>query len=396
MRIDRGTTPNYVIGRGRHKPEAIIVHTTAGTYEGTLAWFANAHSSVSAHYVVALNGRVTQLVNEADTARHAGRLRNPTATVALAGMVNERTIGIEFEDDGCPDDVVRTDAQYAAGARLLRDIARRWDIPLDSDHVVGHREVFSAKACPGNLDVPRLIAMAARPRLVCLLPVRNGAVDLPGWLQSVQRFADAVVALDDGSTDSTQAILQENPLVEVVLRNSPRATSAGWDDRSNRARLLHAAGATDPDWVVWLDADERLAPDDGAMLRAFVDSNDILAACAYGFRHYRMWGELADPQWSIVYRLFAYRPGQRLPGERLHFIPVPTDIPSGAFVATTIRLQHYGSANPERLQLRHDRYRQADPDGHYPTHFGRLCDIPKLTEPWRPRSSLSVLELLTG
>ena len=39
--------------------------------------------------------------------------------------------------------------------------------------------------------------------LACLLPARNCAADLAGSFESVARFADAVVALDDGSTDDT-------------------------------------------------------------------------------------------------------------------------------------------------------------------------------------------------
>jgi hypothetical protein len=76
-----------------------------------------------------------------------------------------------------------------------------------------------------------------------LLPVRNGAEHLDGWLESVGRFADVVIALDDGSTDDTRARLDASPLVEMVLENSVRPSYAGWDDAGNRARLLAAAAA---------------------------------------------------------------------------------------------------------------------------------------------------------
>jgi glycosyltransferase involved in cell wall biosynthesis len=51
--------------------------------------------------------------------------------------------------------------------------------------------------------------MSGTTSLVCLLPVRNGADDLPAYLQSVAGFADAVVALDDGSTDTTRELLAD-------------------------------------------------------------------------------------------------------------------------------------------------------------------------------------------
>jgi N-acetyl-anhydromuramyl-L-alanine amidase AmpD len=138
-------------------PRGIVVHTTDGTFGGALAWLTDPQSRVSAHYLVSLDGRVVQMVDEADTARHAGRVREPTAALVIDDDPNPYTVGIEFEDGGEPLEVFRPDVQYAAGAALIREIVRRWEIPLDREHVIGHNEVFSAKACPGNLDIERLI-----------------------------------------------------------------------------------------------------------------------------------------------------------------------------------------------------------------------------------------------
>jgi N-acetyl-anhydromuramyl-L-alanine amidase AmpD len=137
-----------------------VVHTNVGTYESTVSWFARAESAVSSHYLVALDGRIGQFVDESDTARHAGRVLNPTATFLEDANPNLYTVGIEFEDGGDPLGVSRPDSQYAAGAELIAAIARRWEIPLDAERIVGHRAVFAAKDCPGNLDVSRLIDQA--------------------------------------------------------------------------------------------------------------------------------------------------------------------------------------------------------------------------------------------
>src|SRR5690349_2284539 len=108
--------------------------------------------------------------------------------------------------------------------------------------------------------------------IVCLLPVRNGEADLPGYFASVARFADAVVALDDGSTDGTRHVLDANPLVNIILENPVRTTYAGWDDAANRNRLLEAAAQLEPAWIMSLDADERIPADDAAVLRTFVET----------------------------------------------------------------------------------------------------------------------------
>jgi N-acetylmuramoyl-L-alanine amidase len=160
IEVERKQTPNFLPGRERHRPRGIVVHTTDGTFEGTARWFADRRSGVSAHYLVALDGRVAQFVDEADTAHHAGRVRDATAPLVDEENPNLYTVGIEFEDGGDPLEVERPDAQYEAGARLISEVASRWGVQLDREHVIGHREVYAAKDCPGNLDVDRLIAEA--------------------------------------------------------------------------------------------------------------------------------------------------------------------------------------------------------------------------------------------
>ena len=48
--------------------------------------------------------------------------------------------------------------------------------------------------------------------IVSLLPARNASADLTAHLESVGHFADAVVALDDGSTDDTRERLAAHGL----------------------------------------------------------------------------------------------------------------------------------------------------------------------------------------
>lgn len=384
--IEHRTTPHFERGRGGERPRGIVLHTTHGTAESASSWFAHPESGVSAHYLVTLDGELLQFVEEADTARHAGRVRAPTTALA-SGDPNRHTIGIEFEDGGDPEGVARPVAQYRTGARLIREVASRWEIALDRQHIVGHREIFAAKSCPGNLDVERLIREARDSHIVCLLPARNAVADLPGFLRSAERFCDAVVALDDGSTDSTPELLGEAPLVTQVLTNPQREGWRGWNDSENRQRLLDAAGAVDPSWIVFVDADERLDAADARALRELV-KGDALRGCAYGLRHYRMWGDdRCDPRFDYVYRLFAYRPGLELPERRLHFNPVPEDIPRAAWIKTTIRLKHYAAASEYRRAARLAKYDEADREGDYGTNFGGLAERPDEAGlvRWRPR-----------
>src|SRR4051812_40063998 len=97
MLIEYYATPNAHDGRGGHRPEAVVLHTTVGSFESAVHWFAQPASGVSAHYLVGLDGRIGVFVAEEDTARHAGRVLRPTAPFVADGIdPNEITIGIEF------------------------------------------------------------------------------------------------------------------------------------------------------------------------------------------------------------------------------------------------------------------------------------------------------------
>jgi glycosyltransferase involved in cell wall biosynthesis len=391
----RPPTPNYERGRSGRVPTAVVVHTTDGTFQGTLAWFASPASAVSAHYLVGLDGRIADLVDEEDTAFHAGRAPRPEMAVLGDEPPNLVTIGIEFDDGGQPHDVERPDAQYRAGAALLAGIAERWGIPLDREHVLPHHLINRNKTCPGNLDLDRLLSLAASdgvggpdraPRLVVLLPARNAAADLPDWFASVERFADAIVALDDGSTDDTAALLEAHPLVEILLHNPRRDTYEGWDDSTNRNRLLAAAADLAPDWILSLDADERIPAADAAALRHFLAA-DALSGLAFGMQCFRMVDDMAryDRNALYVYRLFAFAPGQEFPSSRLHFVPIPTSILRDRWLRTTIRIQHVSSLTAQRRAGRLEKYREADPEMEFQVSYEHLVDDPTDVFAFEPR-----------
>jgi hypothetical protein len=200
------------------------------------------------------------------------------------------------------------------------------------------------------------------PLLTCLLPVRNAAHELPAFFDSLRRYCDAVVALDDGSTDDTLAILEAEPLVKRIVRMPVREGYRSWNDATNRNRLLREVRKLNPRWILSLDADERIDEEDGQALRAFLE-RDAMPGLAYAFRHAPMWGstEYFWPRYYWGYRLFHFARGQQFPVQKLHFSPVPTSIPEALRIKTTLRIQHLGEMTPERRLARFVKYLEADP-----------------------------------
>lgn len=224
------------------------------------------------------------------------------------------------------------------------------------------------------------------PIVVSLLPARNAADDLPAHLASVAQFADVVIALDDGSTDDTRAVLEAHPLVHTVLTNPSRDHYAGWDDAANRNRLLAAALELRPTWIMSLDADELLANDDAAALRAFLrDGAD--PTYAYLFPVFRMIDDLEhyDDDRLWVGRLFASQPGHVFPSHRLHLAPIPTAIPSERWRRTTIRIQHRAAMTVQRRSARFEKYRDADANRDWQGSYAHLLDAPGRVRPWSAR-----------
>lgn len=151
----------YFSSRNGKSISGVVIHTTQGFYQGTINYFKNNDRRVSAHYVVSLNGEITRMVDEAQAAHHAGITRNATSPVYKGFNPNWNTVGIENADDNNPQGANR-DNQYPVLAKLVADICKRNNIPVDRSHICGHRELYDAKTCPGNLDVDRIVSLAKK------------------------------------------------------------------------------------------------------------------------------------------------------------------------------------------------------------------------------------------
>lgn len=137
-------SPNFDSNR---KPiDRIVIHWFGvGTLESANARFQNPNNS-SAHYGVS-GKRVWQWVREEDVAYHAGNY-----------VMNQRSIGIEH-DAGIDPPHGLSEESYQTSAKLIADICTRHKIPLDRQHIIGHKEVKPTQ-CPGTVDINRLISMA--------------------------------------------------------------------------------------------------------------------------------------------------------------------------------------------------------------------------------------------
>ncbi|MCW3816685.1 N-acetylmuramoyl-L-alanine amidase [Micromonospora sp. DR5-3] len=130
-----GTDPEYYGNHdlserpARQKIEYIVIHDTEETYARTLELVQDP-AYVSWHYTMrSSDGHTAQHVRTKDVAWQAGNW-----------YVNSKSIGIEHEGFA-RQGTWYTEALYRNSAKLVRYLAKRFDIPLDRQHIIGHDNV---------------------------------------------------------------------------------------------------------------------------------------------------------------------------------------------------------------------------------------------------------------
>lgn len=99
---------------------------------------------------------------------------------------------------------------------------------------------------------------------VCMI-VKNEEAMLPGCLAAVRGLAHEIIVVDTGSTDRT---------VEIARRARARVVQIPWEDDFAAARNASLSLARG-EWILVLDADERLAPGAEAVLRQALASAEF-------------------------------------------------------------------------------------------------------------------------
>ncbi|MEU3985819.1 N-acetylmuramoyl-L-alanine amidase [Streptomyces sp. NPDC026672] len=115
--------------------DRIVIHTAEGSYEQALETLQAAGATASAHYLMATDGRTTQLMANKDLAFAVGNYH-----------YNMHSISIEHEGFTAQGATWYTDTTYRQTARLVKYLAQRYGVPLDRQHVLGHDNI------PGSLD----------------------------------------------------------------------------------------------------------------------------------------------------------------------------------------------------------------------------------------------------
>jgi N-acetylmuramoyl-L-alanine amidase len=127
------------------KPNFIIIHHTAqDSLQQTIKTFTLTRTQVSAHYVIADDGTVVQMLNDYMRAWHAGR-----GSWGKDTDLNSSSIGIELDNNGTEP---FSEAQITSLMALLSKLKKEYNIP--TENIIGHSDIAPSRKTDPSVLFP--------------------------------------------------------------------------------------------------------------------------------------------------------------------------------------------------------------------------------------------------
>jgi hypothetical protein len=206
-----------------------------------------------------------------------------------------------------------------------------------------------------------------RRRLLALIAFRDEMRFLPGLFENLEGHVDGVIALDDGSSDGSPEYVASQPLV-LELLTVPAGAQEELEDGKNHRALTEASWRHRPDWLLGLDADERLERDFRGRAEAEMRRAERAGEDALWIWFRELWDApdrfRADGIWGQKRKACLFRASRehRFDERRVHAFWASYPPRNGDWPQADLLLYHLRMISPEDRGARVDRYRRIDPD----------------------------------
>ncbi len=200
-------------------------------------------------------------------------------------------------------------------------------------------------------------------------------------LENAKQYVDAVLIIDDASTDNTveecEEVLKDFP--HNIVKNKVSLFS---QEYKLRRLQWDETVKMKPTWILTLDADEIPEKDFKQKLNAMINNKDI---DIFNFRLFDLWNDKqyrSDSLWNSHnnYRtyLVRYQPKMKVKylKKNQHCGTFPYTIRFLPSANVDVRIKHYGWVDEESRKAKYERYMKLDADG----KFGNLAQYKSILD----------------
>ncbi|MBQ0855353.1 N-acetylmuramoyl-L-alanine amidase [Streptomyces sp. BH-SS-21] len=237
----------------------IVVHDTEGAWDGVLNLVQDP-TYVSWQYTLrSTDGHIAQHVKAKDVAWHAGNW-----------YINAKSIGLEHEGFLTAPDTWYTEAMYRSSARLVTYLAKKYGIPLDRQHILGHDTVpgTTTATIPGMHTDPgpywdwqHYFALLGKPLHATAGPKGGLVTVAPKFAVNQPVFTGCVTAGQPCAAHGSSAVRlyteprEDAPLIkDIGLRPGGGDSTTDVNDLGSRVSTgqRYAVAGRDGDWTaIW-------------------------------------------------------------------------------------------------------------------------------------------------
>lgn len=180
-------------------------------------------------------------------------------------------------------------------------------------------------------------------------------------IESILPLCDEIFVFDDHSKDNTVEICKSIPRVTVH-----RSPFEGLNEARDKSHLLSIAEAQKPDWILFIDGDEMLAPGSLEGLKRAMEGNSPCLSLRVRYLWDREDQVRTDGVYGDFHRESVFRPdGSRFTtngnGANFHCGNVPAAIRHKRTVLSGVSLLHFGYMNKADRIRKFEFYNARDP-----------------------------------
>lgn len=263
--------------------------------------------------------------------------------------------------------------------KIIRPMLQKYKIKK-----IDNKDIFHYKSEIRNL------------KLVGFLQIHNESENgnLLRVLNHMKKFCDEIVIYDDGSTDDS---------VEIASRYTKHIIKGKTNDFKNelehKQQLLNLALPLNPDWIVWLDADEVFDRDGEIYgIRALCNFGNAKGIDGFSFQEFNLWKTTdkyrVDELWHKLWQIRLWKNNGNLEFLQdigLHHQMYPQGLEN--VYRSNFKVIHYGFSSEEKLKQKYEMYKKAGQTGRL---LDRLTDetgikLEPFSRDWFPLSTQKIV-----